>query len=161
MAKRVLKLEEGKWCGLCHALKPFSDFYKRTMSKDGLSYRCKECSNSNNNEWMRAKPKEERQKIYHARDMKRKFGITAETYDALFLAQEGVCAICKMPNPTRTRLAVDHDHKTGEVRGLLCGPCNMLLHRIENDPDWANKAFSYLSKNVVENLLREGEKPSL
>jgi hypothetical protein len=161
MAERRLAINGEKWCGLCSSLKPLEEFYRRSASKDGRSYRCKDCSNANNSEWMKAKPKEERQKIYFERDLQRKFGISTEVYNAVFLAQEGVCAICKQPNPNRNRLAVDHNHATGEVRGLLCGPCNMLLHRIENDPDWANKAFSYLSKSTIENLLREGEKPSL
>ena len=161
MGERQLKLAGEKWCSLCCAMKPVEEFYRRKASKDGRSYRCKDCSNANNSERMKAKSKEERQKIYLERDLQRKFGISTEVYNAVFLAQEGVCAICKKPNPNKNRLAVDHNHLTGEVRGLLCGPCNMLLHRIENDPDWADKAFSYLSKSTIENLLREGEKPSL
>lgn len=161
MGKRILRVADEKWCPSCESMQPLTNFYVRKLSKDGLSYRCKGCSNKENCEWMRAKPKEERYAIFTHRDLKRNFGITLETYNALLLAQDGVCAICKQSNPNKNRLAVDHNHKTGEVRGLLCGPCNMLLHRIENDPEWANKAFSYLSKSVVENLLREGEKPSL
>lgn len=155
--RRILRIEGLKWCGMCESAKPLSQFYRRTASKDGLSYRCKDCADATGRQWVKSKPKEERGRIYHRRDIKRKFGITAEVYDALFLAQEGLCAICKSPNPTGSRLAVDHDHQTGKVRGLLCGPCNMLLCRIESDPDWANKAFSYLGKAAVENLLREGE----
>jgi hypothetical protein len=158
--ERGLALDGEKWCGKCSLLKPLSEFYVRRASKDGRSYRCKPCSVKNSAEWMNAKPKEERQRIYLERDLRRKFGISTEVYNAVFLAQEGVCAICKQPNPNKNRLAVDHNHETGEVRGLLCGPCNMLLYRIENDPDWANKAFSYLSKSTIENLLGEGEKPS-
>lgn len=161
MARRVLTFSGQKWCGLCESLKPLEEFYVRKASKDGRSYRCKPCATQSSTDWMKAKSKQERQKIYLERDLQRKFGISTEIYNAVFLAQEGACAICKHPNPNRNRLAVDHNHVTGEVRGLLCGPCNMLLHRIENDPDWANKAFSYLSKSAIENLLREGEKTSL
>lgn len=56
----------------------------------------------------------------------RKYGITPEDYDALFVAQDGKCAICLKP-PKVFRLHTDHDHKTGTVRGLLCVSCNTKL----------------------------------
>lgn len=59
-----------------------------------------------------------------------KYGITAEQYDALYEAQGGVCAICRRANGKTKRLAVDHDHETGEVRGLLCGPDNLMIGRL-------------------------------
>lgn len=65
-----------------------------------------------------------------ARKLKRKYGITPEQYDALFEMQAGVCALCQKSEPNR-RLAVDHDHKTGAVRGLLCTACNRTLGIIE------------------------------
>lgn len=62
----------------------------------------------------------------------KKFGITEEEYEALLKRQNGVCAICKGPPDTRwKRLAVDHDHVTREVRGLLCMVCNTMLGRLE------------------------------
>lgn len=57
--------------------------------------------------------------------LKRNFGITLAEYDALLLRQGGVCALCDGPCITGVRLAVDHDHKTGRVRGLLCLICNV------------------------------------
>jgi Recombination endonuclease VII len=152
---RIKRSKDSKVCNACGEDKPLAEFYIRRASIDGLSYRCKSCANNAGNQWIAEKPKQERATIYHARDLKRKFGISKETFDALFLSQNGVCAICNQPNPNKNRLAVDHNHVTGQVRGLLCGPCNMLLYRVENDPDWANKAFSYLSKSVVETLLKE------
>jgi hypothetical protein len=56
-------------------------------------------------------------------------GVTDAEYDRLLAAQGGGCAICGNPPKTR-RLHVDHDHKTGRVRGLLCHRCNRAL------PDW-------------------------
>lgn len=55
--------------------------------------------------------------------LRRLYGITAEQYDEMLEAQGGVCAICERP-PGKQRLNVDHDHKTGLVRGLLCWECN-------------------------------------
>lgn len=76
-----------------------------------------------------------------------KYGITAEEYDVMLAQQGGVCAICKAP-PTTRRLAVDHDHETGKIRGLLCSRCNpalgMLLDKIEH----AQSLIEYLERGV-------------
>ena len=59
--------------------------------------------------------------------LKYRYGITLEDYDAMLVAQGGGCALCqRFPNEGR-RLAVDHDHETGRIRGLLCNPCNVML----------------------------------
>lgn len=58
-----------------------------------------------------------------AAKLKTKFGITVADYDAMFKAQNGVCAVCGRPPKTR-RFAVDHNHSTHKVRGLLCSYCN-------------------------------------
>jgi hypothetical protein len=65
-----------------------------------------------------------------ARKIKRKYGITADQYNQMLEKQKGVCALCEKPQ-TRIRLAVDHDHRTGKVRGLLCNWCNRHLGVIE------------------------------
>ena len=65
------------------------------------------------------------------RKLFRKFGITPEQYEVMSTKQKGVCALCKkLPHPKR-RLAVDHNHETGKVRGLLCDFCNRHLGLIE------------------------------
>lgn len=66
------------------------------------------------------------------RSWMKKFGLTPEDYQEWLDFQEGVCALCKSP-PGDKFLAVDHDHKTGDVRGLLCGPCNMALGVLEHN----------------------------
>lgn len=78
--------------------------------------------------------------------LKPRYGITIEEYDTMLAAQAGVCAICKQnpPNGRILKLAVDHDHATGEVRGLLCQRCNMALHFLENG-SWRDEAESYLA----------------
>lgn len=64
------------------------------------------------------------------------FGMTIEDYDAMHKAQGGVCAICNQPETSSRggkvyRLAVDHDHNTGQVRGLLCFKCNSAMGSFE------------------------------
>ena len=56
-----------------------------------------------------------------------KYGITEDEYTAMLEAQEGRCAICNLER----KLVIDHDHKTGKVRGLLCKPCNAMLGPFE------------------------------
>jgi hypothetical protein len=60
----------------------------------------------------------------HGRMVEKTYGITAEQYWALYDAQGGRCAICRWASGKTKRLAVDHDHDTGRVNGLLCGRCN-------------------------------------
>lgn len=66
----------------------------------------------------------------HDRRVQQFYGITPEQYWKIYQAQGGVCAICCIASGKARRLAVDHDHKTGEVRGLLCGPCNQMIGRL-------------------------------
>lgn len=74
------------------------------------------------------------------------YGITANEYIDLHAKQEGKCAICGGTNGDRL-LAVDHEHGTSRVRGLLCGRCNTSLERLERDGMWAAKALAYLAKD--------------
>lgn len=62
--------------------------------------------------------------------LRRKFGIEQSEYDAMLAQQGGVCALCGAP-PGRYRHAVDHDHVTGRIRGLLCMGCNRSLGWVE------------------------------
>jgi Recombination endonuclease VII len=76
-----------------------------------------------------------------------------EVFDALLKAQEGMCAICGTDKGSSTgkddrRLAVDHCHATGAVRGLLCGNCNRMLGLAKDSPDLLRKAAAYLEKKA-------------
>jgi hypothetical protein len=77
---------------------------------------------------------------------KRKYGITVEEYDAMLRDQGGHCAICDAVVYDRTgrRLAVDHDHATGRVRGLLCYRCNALIDHLSEDGLF--RAITYLKE---------------
>lgn len=84
----------------------------------------------------------------------RTYGITLEEYDHMFQEQGKVCAICKQPEKKIDgrshqvqRLHVDHDHKTGKVRGLLCNTCNVILGLVDDDPDYFKLLVTYLEKH--------------
>lgn len=87
--------------------------------------------------------------------LQRTYGITAEEYDAILDHQEGRCAICLKP-PKAKRLAVDHDHRTGLVRGLLCTNCNhRLLGRRDRDPRLFLNAYWYLVTPPAHDVVGE------
>lgn len=86
-------------------------------------------------------------------DLMVNYGITLDQYERQFLLQNGACAICKRPQIDLGKpLAVDHCHKTGEVRGLLCTGCNMALGGFVDDIDNLNTAINYLNKGGVWNF---------
>jgi DNA-directed RNA polymerase subunit M/transcription elongation factor TFIIS len=81
------------------------------------------------------------------------YGIDHHWYLEQFEKQNGLCAICGEPETAfdtkqgrRRRLAVDHNHLTREIRGLLCGRCNKILFILELIPDWFQRALNYLQK---------------
>jgi hypothetical protein len=77
---------------------------------------------------------------------RKKLGVSPAQYDAMVAAQGGVCAICGRPDVTGRDLALDHDHKTLRVRGLLCGNCNHALGKLRDDPVLLRKAADYVEK---------------
>jgi hypothetical protein len=86
---------------------------------------------------------------HRAHRLEKTYGLTEQQYQDLLEAQGGVCAICHKPPPGKYRLSVDHDHDTGEIRGLLCNPCNSALGRFRDDPQLAIAAAGYLLRGRV------------
>lgn len=89
------------------------------------------------------------------RDLKKTFGITYETYKQMEVAQNGVCAICGQTETFThhmtkkiANLAVDHCHKTGKIRGLLCHKCNHGLGKFDDDVSLLRKAATYLEHHA-------------
>ena len=80
-----------------------------------------------------------------ARARMKKYGITAEQFEALKVAQGGRCAVCQEIFPETPQ--VDHCHKSGKIRGLLCGPCNKALGLLRDDPLRTEAATAYLKKH--------------
>jgi len=155
-----------KKCSKCKKEKDFKEFSKNKDYKSGLSYDCKQCTseyskkrykNSSdkiklmNKKWFMSRPG--KAKEYK---LKLNFGITVEYYTALLISQSGLCAICKQPETVRDHrtnkirdLAVDHNHITDEIRGLLCSSCNKAIGFLKADDgiDLLEKAIKYLKKS--------------
>jgi hypothetical protein len=72
-----------------------------------------------------------------------KYGLTSSLFEAMLRAQGGACAIA---HPPQGELVVDHDHRGGEVRGLLCGSCNCGLGLLRDDPTLCERAAEYLER---------------
>lgn len=122
------------------------------MSKTSQGKSCKVCIASRMRGYRRSKPD-----VYlrwnsgiaaRRKHLRVRYGLTIEQYENLLAQQDGVCAICNAPPPKDRRLHVDHDHVTGEVRGLLCLKCNTALERMEH-AGWQAAASAYLAGSSV------------
>jgi len=152
-----------KKCKQCGAIKMRCEFTVREsgLRKGHLAGYCKECRSLS----QRAKYKLNHDgdpsfyRLYDwPRNLKRYYGITVDDYHRMLAEQGGGCAICGSRNPTngsrlykrirRTVFDVDHDHKTGMVRGLLCTVCNRLVGLAKDDLTTAQNLVRYLSKGV-------------
>ncbi len=82
-------------------------------------------------------------------------------YASLYAFQNGLCPLCQRATGKTKRLAVDHDHKTDDVRGLLCGPCNQMLGHARDDINFFARAIAYLNNPPARRLLRKVAKEML
>lgn len=93
--------------------------------------------------------------------LRRTYGITEADYLALLKHQGGGCAICSRKPAPGKNLHVDHDHRSGLVRGLLCLTCNHdLLGRRDQRPELFKRAFEYLTDPPAVTVLGRHEAPS-
>ncbi len=145
-----------KKCNNCHETLPHSDFFKDKNATDGHYSICKPCKTKKTYEW-REKNREkynsdmrERNKQYKEirrdRDLKKKYGSSLSEFKELLIKQNGCCWICQKTNSsTKRSFAMDHNHKTGKRRGILCYGCNRALHTLEKD-GLLMRAFAYLEE---------------
>lgn len=157
-----------KTCTKCGESKLESEFGFTKGGKDGLRSRCKSCTAKQSREWQarnQDRVKETRRKRNsnnreknnisrrlwhlnnpdkdHASKIRRQFGVD---YSTLLQDQQGRCAICGTDSPGgRGRFHVDHCHKTGKVRGLLCHCCNLMLGHSKDNPETLARAIAYLT----------------
>ena len=101
-------------------------------------------------------PRDVRQKLTRDSHLKRKYGISAADYDAIFIRQGRCCAICKSPNTNSRGWHTDHCHTTGFVRGILCSNCNPMLGYANDSPSILVSAIAYLAMEVHAEGLTNG-----
>lgn len=100
--------------------------------------------------WQKSEHRKEYQKKYKQKNgfkyyLKGRYNITIEQYTEMFLSQNGKCAICHEPIVTR-ECSVDHNHETGQVRGLLCNNCNFSIGLLKDNFIFAYNTAKYLAK---------------
>jgi hypothetical protein len=154
-----------KTCSKCGLVLSLENFGPKKDRKSGVASQCRKCELIRTTKWALANP--EKRKVSHKNWQKRnpemvelywhrknckRYGLTVESYAGLEAAQGGLCLICMKPSRNGKRLSVDHDHKTGKVRGLLCHVCNQGLGYFYDDPELLRLAAAYLLKHtpVVE-----------
>lgn len=125
-----------KLCNKCGQEKEEFDFYPRADHPHLLQSHCKRCVLDNR----KLIPKSEIKIKNRKANLKKKYGLTLEAYEALLAEQEGSCFICH----SEEDLVVDHDHDTGDVRGILCRKCNSGLGMFKDNPELLTKAAEYL-----------------
>lgn len=156
-----------KICNKCKIEKNLDDFFFRNKKKGYKSPYCKECFMIINNRYKKQNPqiakniKKKEYKTnsenYRNKNLKRYYGISLQDYETMLLSQDGKCAICESSKTTRknNRLDVDHCHKTGKVRKLLCSKCNRLLSNCQENTDILQKAIRYLKENDANKFFQE------
>ena len=132
-----------KTCTKCGKKAPLEGFNKEKKAKDGRTSQCKTCCNERTRKHYRDNPD-----AGWSRDIKKKYGITPQDYHDLLAEQGGVCAnagcTATNPGPNKNRWCVDHNHDTGEIRGLLCSNCNAAAGILQDHPDTLRGLADYL-----------------
>lgn len=153
---QISKLE--KKCSKCKKIYPATTkyFQKDKSKSDGLYSSCKKCCNVQAHIYLKDPKYKAKKKKYDAirrktvrPHLKELYGITLSDYNKIWKKQNGVCAICGKPEMARNqfglkRLAVDHNHVTGKVRGLLCQKCNQTLGLINEDVNILETMIKFL-----------------
>jgi hypothetical protein len=96
-----------------------------------------------------------RKKAAHEKMVSSTYGLPPGHYEKLKAFQGGVCFICQRATGKVKALAVDHNHATGVVRGVLCGICNQLIGHLRDDPERARRIATYLEDPPYPRMLAQ------
>lgn len=144
-----------KTCRACEQTLPLGQYPKHNSTRDGHRHECHSCVRAYQRAYRERNA--DRLRAYEAgrytEDRKmsvrlRQYGLTLEQYEEMERTQGGACAICRRQCPTGRRLAVDHDHKTGKVRALLCFKCNAAEGALDGRPDLAEALAAYMRRHA-------------
>lgn len=155
---RKLHEDGKKHCFRCNQWLDLSSFNRNGRAWDGLQAHCRDCHTEMHFEKL-GRPRlrgrqglgrrRERDPAYGAelarnRHLRHEYGITYATKERMYTEQRGTCAMCGKAFSVDV-LVVDHNHTSGQVRGLLCRPCNGFLGYIEQRPDIVVMAREYIA----------------
>jgi len=126
--------QPSKWIGRCKHCGGVHEQQGRSIQKNYIARECTSYA-----------PRNKIHKNVEDSKLVKKYGITFDDFKAMLKNQNYLCAICHIHQSELVyRMAVDHDHGTGKVRGLLCRPCNHALGLLKDDPRNAARASEYL-----------------
>lgn len=172
-ARELIPTPEGeKACPRCGVNKALAEGFHRDRGRpNGHMHICKECNiiqvrrfREKHHEVIKERKRQEYAadpKKYRDLRRKRVFGVGPADYERLLMEQDGVCAICRQPERTHNKwgplknLAVDHDHATGIMRGLLCAQCNKGIGNLGESIERLEAAATYLYRHRLALALEE------
>ena len=129
-----------KTCPTCGEKQPTENFYPQKRQ-------CKSCLRESQRRYRALRPD-----YHHGRNLKQRYGISVDEYETIIANQNFACAICKVEIPDtlgykqKRPSVVDHNHETGEVRGILCLKCNLVLGYARENTEILYQAIVYLSE---------------
>lgn len=151
-----------KVCRKCGTPKPLDEYWNHPTGQYGKRPRCKDCVRQENGQHeekrLEREPNYNRDRVRRwssvgdnkrRRNLISRYGITVEEYERRLAEQDHKCAICRLPMDEGRRLAVDHDHKTGEVRGIVHIRCNTAIALLKDSPEICRQAAEYLEKSLT------------
>lgn len=142
-------------CAKCFMLLARSCFFKNTKRASGITSYCRSCNKRDVADWRKKNRDASRlwAKRWYADNPEKRFyynttkttGVTLEQFKEMQSAQNNLCAICKKA-PSGKRLHIDHCHKTGKIRGLLCYKCNVGIGYFNDSEEMLTAAIKYLRR---------------
>ena len=120
-------------CSECHEWLPPTAYNKDKRQANGISYRCRNCSRTSIRKY----------------NLRAKYNLEVGEYNILLEKSQGQCTCCSKrlhnnaPHP-EDRPIIDHDHKTGKVRAILCNHCNRMVGYLREDPKYTMKLLDYI-----------------
>lgn len=130
-----------KLCSRCKLWKTRDQYTQDRNTLDGVCTYCKECRKI-----IRKEDYERNKKRNAARSRRKRYGITASQFALIKGRQGEACAICLNPFLDKKDTHLDHCHKTGQIRGILCAKCNTSIGRFNDDPEILSRAATYLKR---------------
>lgn len=131
-----------KYCYVCKRILPDDSFAKNSTKTGEVRQECRECDTRQRKE-RKDREKERDPLLVRDKYLRKKYNISLKDYNEMLLKQNKLCCICE----EELDLVVDHDHDTGEVRGLLCNLCNTSLGGFKDSISSLKKAIQYLEKS--------------
>tara|TARA_R110001606_G_C14933178_1_gene598257 strand:+ start:47 stop:541 length:495 start_codon:yes stop_codon:yes gene_type:complete len=161
--------EASKICNKCNIKKNVNDFYNKRLD-------CKKCCNLRSSKWLiiNKESRKDYDKIRYHTTLKgtqklkdksqfhlaKKYNLSLKEYRDLLIKHNNKCNICKKENNNGINLAVDHNHITGKVRGLLCTTCNIGIGYLQVDKNTKllKAAIKYVNNNKGEDKYDDTKK---